>query len=65
MNLLFDSHSFVRWREEPRKLSKSAFAAISNSANNLFLSVASAWELQIKIQSGKFNFSDTIENVIG
>lgn len=64
MNLLFDSHSFVWWREEPRKLSKPAFSAISNPSNNLFLSVASAWELQIKIQTGKFSFSDTIENVI-
>ncbi len=64
MNLLSDSHSFVWWREEPHKLSKTAFAEISNPANNLFLSVASAWELQIKIKIGKFSFSDTLENVI-
>lgn len=28
------------------------------------LSVASVWELQIKIKLGKFSFNDTLENVI-
>jgi len=64
MNLLLDSHTFVWWREEPHKLSKTAFAEISNPANELFLSAASVWELQIKIQNGKFSFSDMLENVI-
>ena len=64
MNLLFDSHGFVWWREEPHKLSKTAFTEISNPANKLFLSAASVWELQIKIKIGKFSFSDTLENVI-
>jgi PIN domain nuclease of toxin-antitoxin system len=64
MSLLLDSHTFVWWHEEPHKLSKTAFAEISNPTNELFLSAASVWELQIKIQIGKFNFSDTLENVI-
>lgn len=64
MNLLLDSHTFVWWREEPHKLSKTAFVEISNSANALFLSAASVWELQIKIQNGRFSFSDTLEHVI-
>lgn len=64
MNLLFDSHSFVWWRDEQHKLSQKAFAEISNSANHIFLSVASVWELQIKIGLGKFKLKGAFEDVI-
>lgn len=64
MKLLLDSHSFVWWREQPTKLSTKAFAEISNPANTVFLSAASLWELQIKIQLTKFKFTDTLEDVV-
>lgn len=64
MDLLLDSHSFIWWREEPNKLSKNAYAEISNSANNIFLSVASIWEIQIKISNKKFAFSEKLIDVI-
>ena len=64
MDLLLDSHSFIWWREEPGKLSKNAYAEISNSANNIFLSVASIWEIQIKIINKKFAFSEKLVDVI-
>ena len=64
MSLLLDSHTFVWVHEEPRKLSQKVVAEIKNPANDLFLSVASVWELQIKIQIGKFKFNDTLENII-
>ncbi len=54
MNLLLDSHSFVWWRDKPRKLSPIAFAEISNPNNNVFLSVVTVWELQIKTVLNKF-----------
>jgi len=57
MNLLLDSHSFIWWREEPRKLSPTAFSEISNPNNNVFLSVATVWELQIKIAINKFTIN--------
>lgn len=64
MNLLLDSHAFIWMHEEPQKLSVNAASEIINPANQLFLSVTSVWELQIKIAIGKFRFSDTLENVI-
>ena len=64
MNLLLDSHAFIWMHEEPHKLSVKVAHEILNSANKIFLSVASVWEIQIKINLGKFNFSDTLENVI-
>jgi len=64
MNLLLDSHSFVWWRDEPRKLSRTAFAEISNSSNNVFLSVVTVWELQIKIVLNKFTIKGGLENAV-
>jgi PIN domain nuclease of toxin-antitoxin system len=64
MNLLLDSHAFVWWRDEPSKLSPSAFIGISNPNNNVFLSVATVWELQIKIALNKFTIRGTLENAV-
>lgn len=64
MNLLLDSHAFVWMHEEPHKLSVKVAYEILNPANQIFLSVASVWELQIKIALGKFSFTDALENVI-
>ena len=64
MKLLLDSHTFIWMHEEAHKLSVKAAFEILNPANQIFLSVASVWELQIKIGIGKFSFSDTLENVI-
>ena len=64
MNLLLDSHAFVWWRDEPQKLSPTAFAEISNSNNNVFLSVVTIWELQIKIALNKFTIKGTLENAV-
>jgi len=37
---------------------------MSNPANTLFLSVASVWEIQIKITIGKFKLQDPLAEVI-
>ena len=64
MNILLCTHSFVWWYDERHKLSPRAFAEISNRTNRVFLSVASLWELQIKIQINKFRFTDPLEIVV-
>lgn len=64
MNLLLDSHTFIWSYDEQHKLSKRALQEMSNTSNALFLSVASIWEIQIIIQTGKFKFKDPIADVI-
>ncbi len=64
MKLLLDSHTFVWWRDEPQKLSPTAFTEISNPNNDVFLSVATVWELQIKITLNKFTIKGTLENAV-
>lgn len=53
MKLLLDTHAFIWWDSEPTRLSSRALAVCQDSENTLLLSVASAWEMQIKIQLGK------------
>ena len=38
--------------DQPEKLSPDALSALEDEANELLLSVASVWEMQIKIQLG-------------
>ncbi len=55
MKLLLDTHAFIWWDSAPEKLSGAALALCRESANQLILSVASLWELQIKRQLGKLD----------
>ena len=48
MRILIDSHVFVWVKSAPENLSDRARAAIIDPDNEVFLSVASAWELWIK-----------------
>lgn len=53
MNLLLDTHSFVWWDSNRAKLSHTAYAALQDENNSLFVSDASIWEIQIKSQLGR------------
>jgi PIN domain nuclease of toxin-antitoxin system len=64
MNLLLDTHTFVWWRDDSDKLSKTAYDAISAQENEVFLSVVVAWELQIKIALNKFELKWSLEKAI-
>lgn len=50
---LLDSHVLLWMHDSPEKLSENAKRVLLNTSNDLWLSLASLWELQIKIQSGK------------
>lgn len=53
MNLLLDTQIFIWAATEPSRFSQSMRQALQDQENNLFTSVASLWELQIKVQIGK------------
>src|SRR6266566_1970567 len=53
MKLLLDTHAFIWADGEPQKLSPAATAACEDPANQLHLSTASVWEMQIKLRLGK------------
>jgi PIN domain nuclease of toxin-antitoxin system len=53
MRLLLDTHVFLWWNEADPRLSRRIRQLLSDSENSLYLSVASAWEMILKVQSGK------------
>lgn len=64
MKALLDTHAFLWWDGEPERLSKNALALCQNIENTLFLSVASVWEMQIKIQLGKLKIDLPLSDLI-
>ena len=64
MNLLFDTHSFIWWADEPTKLSRAALAALENENNRLFVSDVSIWEMQIKVQLGKIKLKLLLQDLL-
>jgi len=53
MKLLLDTHSFLWFIGGDMRLSLSARRLIEDGTNNVFLSVASLWEMAIKISLGR------------
>jgi PIN domain nuclease of toxin-antitoxin system len=64
MNLLLDTHVFLWLNDTPEKLSPAALDACQDENNTLFLSLASAWEIQIKQQLGKLELSESLQTLI-
>jgi PIN domain nuclease of toxin-antitoxin system len=63
VKLLFDTHAFIWWDGDQSKLSAAALAACESMENTPHLSLASVWELQIKMQLGKFALRLSLANV--
>ena len=64
MKLLLDTHIFIWWADQPENLSASALSALEDEANELLLSVASVWEMQIKAQLGKLKLSLPLKELL-
>ena len=64
MKLLLDTHIFIWWADAPEKLSATTLAALEDENNDLLLSIASVWEMQIKSQLGKLKLNDSLQNLI-
>ena len=60
--MLLDTHAFIWLDDERQKLSPAAAQACSDSANALWLSVVSLWEIQIKMQLGKLTLRGSALN---
>ena len=64
MKLLLDTHTFLWMSLDDPQLSRTARRALSDHANDLFLSAASYWEIAIKISIGKFITSVPIDELV-
>jgi PIN domain nuclease of toxin-antitoxin system len=64
MKLLIDSHIFLWWANEPERLPSHVRAVLAARGVTLLLSLASIWEMQIKIQLGKLVARPSLQAVI-
>ncbi|MEO8927643.1 MAG: type II toxin-antitoxin system VapC family toxin, partial [Caulobacteraceae bacterium] len=51
-----DTHVFLWWDSASPKLGERPRSLIANSANKVFVSAASIWEIAIKTRRGKLRF---------
>lgn len=63
MNYLLDTHTFLWFLEGSRSLSKKARMTIENPENNSYISIASIWEIAIKISLGKLKLDFELEDL--
>ena len=60
MRVLIDTHVFLWWDRQLRKLSRPLRAAIEDEANEVVVSAATIWEIAIKRAIGKLRFDRPI-----
>lgn len=64
MNLLIDTHAFLWFLMGERRLPASARRRMTDPKNTRFLSIASVWEMAIKVSLGKLALDVPLSEVI-
>lgn len=64
MNYLLDTHTLIWYLNGDKNLSSDSKIAIDNPENSKFVSIASIWEIAIKISLKKLFLSVSIEELI-
>ena len=61
MRVLLDTHAVVWWATGDEKLSRKARLAIAEPETEAFISIASAWEIQIKATLQKLTLNESVD----
>ena len=61
---LIDTHIFIWSMEKNKRLSEKIFNILKNPQNSIYLSVATVWEMVIKVKRRKLKMPENIEAVI-
>ena len=64
MNLLLDTNALIWLLSEPERLADAVLAHIEDTANTVYVSVVSVWEIGIKASKGKFRSPPNLEQVL-
>ncbi|WP_373544600.1 type II toxin-antitoxin system VapC family toxin [Chamaesiphon sp.] len=64
MRILLGIHIFIWMATEPERLSLRLAASIIDRQNSLFLSLASIWEIQIKVALGKLDLKGDLATIV-
>jgi PIN domain nuclease of toxin-antitoxin system len=60
MNYLLDTHTFIWFVQDEPELSPRAKELIESPDTECFLSLASIWEISIKVSTGKLNLQEPL-----
>ena len=64
MKLLLDTHAFLWWVGASRELSRKARSAVGSGRNECFVSMASAWEIAIKVSLGSLHVEGALDRFL-
>jgi PIN domain nuclease of toxin-antitoxin system len=57
MKILLDTHAFIWFLEGNDRLSEKARKNIESDANQIYISIASFWEMAVKVSLGKLDLA--------
>ena len=64
MKLLLDTHAFLWWVGASRALSRKARSAIGSGRNECLVSIATAWEMAIKVSLGSLRIDGALDRFL-
>lgn len=64
MNLLLDTHTWLWLLHEPEELTAHALSAVTAGDASLHLSVASLWEIAIKVSVHKLTLASSVQSFL-
>ncbi|MBD1937868.1 type II toxin-antitoxin system VapC family toxin [Microcoleus sp. FACHB-68] len=64
MRVVLDTHTFLWWVTDAPQLSNTVRGIIADSDNTILFSAASAWEIVIKVRTGKLILPEEPESYI-
>ncbi len=64
MRLLLDTQCWLWWFAQPEKLNENVIEQIVDETNEVWLSVASVWEMGIKVSIGKLPLPKQIDDYV-
>ncbi|MGH9381377.1 MAG: type II toxin-antitoxin system VapC family toxin [Thermoanaerobaculia bacterium] len=63
MRVLVDTHAMLWWLRDDTRLSGHAHAILKDGANELLWSIASSWEIAVKLRTGKLELGRPLERL--
>jgi len=64
MRFLLDTHTFLWWVWDAPELSAKARKILANPENECLLSLASSWEIAIKVSLGKLTLTSGVDRFV-
>lgn len=64
MRLLLDTQCWLWWFSQPERLSEAVIEQIADETNEVWFSVASVWEMAIKVAIGKLPLPEQLDDYV-